>query len=56
MSKVGSLLNRKFDLEKKDTSVKTELIAGLTTFMAKDVSVATYVLTVIFLLMFLFTH
>ena len=34
MAKLGAFLNRKFDLEKKGTSVKTEFIAGLTTFMA----------------------
>lgn len=34
MSKFNAFLDKKFDLSKKGTNVKTEVIAGLTTFMA----------------------
>ncbi|MBQ9729022.1 MAG: NCS2 family permease [Clostridia bacterium] len=34
MSKFNAFLDKKFDLTKKGTSVKTEVMAGLTTFMA----------------------
>ncbi len=34
MAKLSGFLERKFDLKNKGTSVKTELVAGLTTFMA----------------------
>lgn len=34
MSKFNAFLERKFDLTKKGTNLKTEIVAGLTTFMA----------------------